>query len=120
MCLCPVEPFSSPCSLMRVIRDSYMAEAKAKAKEKYASNMPFRYVVLQNACVEERLEQSFRAAIQGLEADLKDSDTFKRYEGPPLQLLDGTPGLGPLIALRDSLYSAEFRALVSDVTGRSP
>lgn len=91
--------------------------AKAKAKAEYGGATPFPHVVLRGACISESLLKTFTAAIQGMQADLKDSDTFKRYEGPALQDIDGAPNLGPVAALRDSLYSPEFRALVSDITG---
>ncbi|KAJ8598384.1 hypothetical protein CTAYLR_002989 [Chrysophaeum taylorii] len=86
----------------------------ASARRAYESARPFSHVVLRDVFNDRALRLAKKEAIEGLRADFKETDLFKVYQVPTDLGQIKTPHLG---ALRDALYSAEFRAMVRDVTG---
>ena len=54
--------------------------AAAAAQAAFAGARPLRHVVLEQVCREDRLRAAFQQAVQGLSADLHESDTAKLYQ----------------------------------------
>jgi len=82
----------------------------------FATARPVKHVVLESVCKEDRLKVVFQQALHGLKADLRESDTYKLYQGTELAALDADKAeLLHVCKLRNALYSTEMREMVAAV-----
>jgi len=107
------------------------SERRKALSHKFSSAGPFPHIVLKPLCPHKRLEDIFNECTHNLNAELKDTDKCRFFQTCKLEELEELSNSGPdeagkpkvdisklpgLIALRDSLYSKEMRALVEEVT----
>ena len=98
--------------------DLFSAERVAGLKERYDGSSPFPHVELPDLCEEDRARAILQEAQTGLRADYKETDLFKVYQTGDLATVEDT--CPQLCALRDAIYSQEFRDMVSEAAGCGP
>ncbi|KAJ2783375.1 putative component of NuA3 histone acetyltransferase complex [Coemansia javaensis] len=91
----------------------------------YRAAEPFPHHSIAPFCAEELLRGVREELVGRLHFTHKETDIFKYHQSGDLANLDGLPAaeqarLPCLRRLRDAIYSAEFRAFVSAVTGCGP
>ena len=97
-------------------------ELQQKIQEEYKKGVPYPHCVIQNFCDDAILRNVRAEIIENFEATYKETDLFKMLQTVDLANLDGMDEekkkcIPNLIALRDAIYSKEFREFVSAVTG---
>ena len=96
----------------------YSAERVSDLKARYDASSPFPHVELPGLCEDDRARAILDEALNGLRADYKETDLFKVYQTGDLATVeDSCP---QLCALRDAIYSKEFREMVSEAAGCGP
>lgn len=107
----------------KVIRRSLYEEDEIESlKKRYEQASPYPHCVVNDFCDSETLRRVRQEIIENFDATYKETDLFKMLQTVDLANLDGMdeekkakiPGL---VALRDEIYSEEFRGFVSRVTG---
>lgn len=102
------------------------AEHIAKIKSEFdgTAGKPYSHCIIDGLCTEDRLRAVHDELVNNLSANLKESDLFKVYQTCDLAnlgrngvLMELAEKMPQLIALRDSLYSEEFKAMIQEVTG---
>jgi len=92
--------------------------ARKNLKQKYQSSFPYCHLSIYPACNDFRLRGVLKEVKEQLNAAFKETDLFKVYQTCDLcgfsSKLKQTP---ELLALRSSIYSSEFRKLLSDISG---
>jgi prolyl 3-hydroxylase /prolyl 3,4-dihydroxylase len=88
----------------------------------YNSAKPYSHCVIQDLCNPDRLRQVREEVIKNITATYKETDLFKMYQTGDLANMDSldqesTAKLPQLLALRNALYSLQFRELIQDITG---
>eukprot|EP00854_Cymbomonas_tetramitiformis_P027019 gene27019-33236_t len=91
-------------------------------KEDFSTSEPYRHCVFRSFCDPETLDKVRAEVLEHLPANLKETDLFKVYQTVDIANLDATKPenasrLPNLFALREAIYSLEFRQLVQKVTG---
>ena len=102
----------------------FAPEERKKTVEQFRTSGPYQHAVIRPFAQDGRLRAVHDELVQNLTANLKESDLFKVYQTCDLANL-GRNGLltelaakmPQLIALRKSLYSDEFKAMIKEVTG---
>lgn len=94
---------------------------KARLKKEFDSSIPYRNVVIEPLCLDERM-RAVCEEVKRLQATYKETDLFKLFQTTDLANFDSkdiknAPHMQQLISLREALYSTEFRAFISDITG---
>jgi Rps23 Pro-64 3,4-dihydroxylase Tpa1-like proline 4-hydroxylase len=112
---------SSPLS-PTVLEPGYVKQLKSDFEQ--TANKPYSHCVLKNFCDKDRLRAVHDELVNNLSANLKESDLFKVYQTCDLAnlgrngvLMDLAAKMPNLIALRDSLYSEDFKNMIKEVTG---
>jgi Rps23 Pro-64 3,4-dihydroxylase Tpa1-like proline 4-hydroxylase len=97
---------------------------KIKSEFKSTAGKPYSHCIIDGLCSEDRLRAVHDELVNNLSANLKESDLFKVYQTCDLAnlgrngvLVELAEKMPQLIALRDSLYSDEFKAMIQEVTG---
>lgn len=105
-----------------VLSPDYVKQLKAEFAA--TASKPYSHCVLRDFCDKERLRAVHDELVNNLSANLKESDLFKVYQtcdmanlGRNGVLMELAAKMPQLIALRDSLYSDEFKAMIQEVTG---
>jgi prolyl 3-hydroxylase /prolyl 3,4-dihydroxylase len=125
----------------------FSPEKIAKLKEAYKVSWPYPHVHVDQLCLIDRAKDIQEEAKTCLKADFKETDIFKVYQTPDFANLvcstkeeaeegneeeDDEEGLATtvamskkwhapnLVALRDAIYSKEFREFVADMAGCEP
>lgn len=102
------------------------AEHITKIKSEFdgTAGKPYSHCIIDGLCTEDRLRAVHDELVNNLSANLKESDLFKVYQTCDLAnlgrngvLMELAEKMPQLIALRDSLYSEEFKAMIQEVTG---
>jgi Rps23 Pro-64 3,4-dihydroxylase Tpa1-like proline 4-hydroxylase len=93
-----------------------------EVKETYDRNSPYPYCLIRDICEDGVLRSVRQEIIENFEATYKETDLFKMLQTVDLANLDGLDQekkskIPNLLALRDAIYSPEFREFVSEVTG---
>eukprot|EP01045_Picozoa_sp_COSAG04_P006455 COSAG04_NODE_317_length_16987_cov_33.718025_13_plen_611_part_00 len=96
-------------------------------RERYHAAAPYQHAVLEPLCDVARMRLIKEEVTRHLRADFKETDLFKLYQTLDLANLSRTHAqeevralsekLPQVLALRDSLYTAEFRAHMQRITG---
>lgn len=97
----------------------------AQAAQTFAASggsEPYPHFVIPNACDPDRLMQAREEVINNLQATYKETDLFKMFQTGDLANMDAldeatSKRLPQLLALRDAIYSKQFRTFVQDLTG---
>ena len=102
-----------------ILKDS---EYRSKIADDYNKATPYPYFVLPDVCDANLLRSVRDEIIENVEATYKETDLFKMLQTGDLANLDkldpeSAAKLPSLYALRDAIYSKEFRQFVTDVTG---
>lgn len=92
-------------------------ESAAEHRARHDSSGPYRHVVLPDLCDAERMRLVHAEATTNMTATFKETDLFKVFQTPEMATYENNAKMAQLMALRTALYSAEFRALVREVTG---
>ena len=100
------------------LTDKYQHELQTSLK----NSVPYSHLHLKNVFDEKFLKNVQQEAITNLTAEFKESDLFKVFQTVDLGNLDLNlkkvkKGLPSLIALREYIYSPDFRNIVSNITG---
>ncbi|KAJ2723571.1 putative component of NuA3 histone acetyltransferase complex [Coemansia sp. Benny D115] len=96
-----------------------------KLRKELNQAQPYRHCCIAPFCSEELLQGVRREMMERLHFTQKETDIFKYHQSGDLANLDGLDAaekaqLPCLRQLRDALYSEEFRAFISSVTGCGP
>ncbi|TIA46509.1 hypothetical protein D6C79_05161 [Aureobasidium pullulans] len=96
-----------------------------KYREDYAQSGPYLHTVVSGLINDSLLRSVRREIIDNVHFTPKETDIYKIHQSGDLANLSGLDPsalnlLPSLLTLRDSLYSAEFRAWVSEVSGAGP
>jgi Rps23 Pro-64 3,4-dihydroxylase Tpa1-like proline 4-hydroxylase len=92
--------------------------ARKSLKQKYQSSVPYRHLSIYPACSDFRLRRVLIEIKEQLNASFKETDLFKVYQTCDLGGFSSKlKRSSELLALRSSIYSREFRALISDISG---
>ncbi|KAI5249990.1 hypothetical protein E4T43_00534 [Aureobasidium subglaciale] len=96
-----------------------------KYREDYAKSGPYLHTVVSGLINDELLRCVRREIIDNVHFTPKETDIYKIHQSGDLANLSGLDPsalklLPSLLTLRDSLYSPEFRAWVSEVSGAGP
>ena len=102
----------------------FAPEERKKTVEQFRTSGPYQHAVIRPFAQDGRLRAVHDELVQNLTANLKESDLFKVYQTCDLANL-GRNGvmeelaakMPQLIALRDAIYSPEFKSFVQEVTG---
>lgn len=94
---------------------------KSHASE-YATSGPYKHAVVSSLINDELLRSVRTEIVENVHFTPKETDIYKIHQSGDLANLDGLPAsalekLPSLLKLRDAMYSAEFRAWVSEVSG---
>jgi Rps23 Pro-64 3,4-dihydroxylase Tpa1-like proline 4-hydroxylase len=107
-----------------IIRPSLLADAPARAAlaADYAAAQPYPHCVIPAICDPARLLAVRDEIIDNVAATYKETDLFKMLQTGDLANMDkldpaSAAKLPNLLALRDAIYSPQFRALVTELTG---
>ena len=107
-----------------IINRALTAPASVKSyKEEYANALPYPHVTFTPFCDELKFEGVRDEILTNLNVKYKETDLFKLYQTQDLANIKRSshPELAAklphLLALRDSLYSKDFRAFISSITG---
>lgn len=110
----PLSPFVLEAAHVNKMKTEFDNTAKA----------PYSHAVIKDFCNKDRLRAVHDELVNNLSANLKESDLFKVYQTCDLanlgrngNLMELAAKMPQLIALRDSLYSDEFKAMIQEVTG---
>lgn len=96
-----------------------------KHKHAYATSAPYKHAVISNL-VEPSLLRAVRAELEEqVSFTEKETDIYKIFQSGDLANLDGLDDaslarLPSLLKLRDAIYSSQFRAYLSEITGSGP
>jgi Rps23 Pro-64 3,4-dihydroxylase Tpa1-like proline 4-hydroxylase len=100
------------------------AEGRAQLAGEFSNSQPYTHTQLSPFCQDGNLREVLHELTHNIQANLKESDLFKVYQTGDLAnvTLDGANAelaqqVPSLLALRDYLYSPDFRQFVRDVTG---
>lgn len=98
------------------------SSTEARLTKTYASSGPFPHVVFDPLCDVKTLREVREEIKTNVKCNYKETDLFKLYQTTDLANVDATlPELAAklprLLALRDALYSSQFREYVQRVTG---
>lgn len=91
--------------------------------ERYASlhakSLPYQHLVVENLCIDERMRVIHEEITTNMKANFKETDLFKVFQTGDLAALDDKllAKMPNVLALRSAVYSAEFRDVVSRITG---
>lgn len=105
------------------LTEGLLSEESMKGlKSEYQLSSPYPHGVIKGLCQPDRLRAIREEIVTNVKATFKESDIFKVYQTPDLANLDGSDpelaaALPNLFALRNAIYSPEFRAFVGEVTG---
>ncbi|KAF1346967.1 Oxoglutarate and iron-dependent oxygenase degradation C-term-domain-containing protein [Delphinella strobiligena] len=94
-------------------------------RNEYAESAPYKHAVITELINDELLRNVRKEIIENVHFTPKETDIYKIHQSGDLANLSGLPEsalkLFPsLLTLRDSLYSADFRAWISEVSGAGP
>ena len=89
----------------------------AAHRARHDASGPYRHVVLTDLCDPDRMRQVHAEATTNMTATFKETDLFKVFQTPEMATYEHNAKMAQLMALRTALYSAEFRALIREVTG---
>ncbi|KAL1305710.1 hypothetical protein AAFC00_007297 [Neodothiora populina] len=94
-------------------------------RNSYAESSPYKHAVISELINDSLLRNVRNEIIENVHFTPKETDIYKIHQSGDLANLSGLPEsalkLFPsLLTLRDSLYSAEFRAWISGVAGAGP
>lgn len=106
---------------LRVMRGLGDEEVE-RLKSTYDAAIPYQHCVIDAVCDPERLRQVRQEIIENFDATYKETDLFKMLQTVDLANLDAMDEekrgkIPSLVALRNDIYSEEFRRFVSHVTG---
>jgi len=111
----------SPTSIIRpaLLEDSSI---RAKLSADHSSGIPYPHCFIPDLCDPVLLRKVRDEIIESVEATYKETDLFKMLQTGDLANMDrldadSAAKLPTLLALRDAIYSPEFRQFVTDVTG---
>ncbi|CAM9794917.1 unnamed protein product [Scytosiphon promiscuus] len=111
---------------IKVLRPSlFESKSVAQMQGEYRISEPYRHLVIPHLMDSEVLKTACEELKTNMQATLKETDIFKVYQTGDLANMDGLPDeskrlLPSLFAVRDGLYSLEFRRLVQSLTGSGP
>ncbi|KAG9832659.1 hypothetical protein KCU98_g13523, partial [Aureobasidium melanogenum] len=96
-----------------------------KYRDDYAKSGPYLHTVVSGLINDSLLRSVRREIIDNVHFTPKETDIYKIHQSGDLANLSGLDPsalklLPSLLTLRDSLYSSEFRAWVSEVSGAGP
>ncbi|KAL4426531.1 hypothetical protein ABPG77_008389 [Micractinium sp. CCAP 211/92] len=99
-----------------------LLETGEKLKAVYESNSPYPHCVIKDFCDPDLLRKVRDEIIENVEATYKETDLFKMFQTGDLANLDKLEAeqaakLPTVRRLRDAIYSPEFRAFISSITG---
>ena len=100
----------------------HSSEELQRLQETYRSGIPYNHCIIPSFCNDVVLREVRKEIIENFDATYKETDLFKMLQTVDLANLDGLDDekkkkIPSLFALRDAIYSKEFRKFVSDVTG---
>ena len=104
------------------LRSGLLSDSSIKSlRTVHDASGPYRYVVIDNLCQDDRMRAIHEEALHTMRTSLKETDLFKLYQTGDLAVLGtdqykGAPA-PQLLALRKAIYSPEFRSFVSHITG---
>ena len=104
------------------LRAGLMSDANASAlRKKHDESGPYTHLVIDNLCEEDRMRAVHEECVHEMNTSFKETDLFKVYQTGDLMALDMDPkkaaAVPELLQLRSALYSPEFRAFISKITG---
>ena len=106
-----------------VIRRSLYEDDEIESlKKRYQEAGPYPHCIVSDFCDSDTLRRVRQEIIENFDATYKETDLFKMLQTVDLANLDGMDEekkakIPCLMALRDEIYSKEFREFVSKVTG---
>jgi Rps23 Pro-64 3,4-dihydroxylase Tpa1-like proline 4-hydroxylase len=92
-------------------------------KEKHENSLPYKHMIIDPLCNIDRMKLIHDEVKHNMQTTYKETDLFKVFQTQELGNLGSKTDkklaekMPQLLALRNSIYSAEFRAMVSEVTG---
>lgn len=98
------------------------AASRESLKRRHALSVPYNYIVLDELCDPNRMRLIHDEAKSNMTATFKETDLFKVFQTGDLATINESNkkvmGRMPhLLALRESLYSPEFRSFIGEITG---
>lgn len=110
------------------LSDAVLSPATQEAvRNRYAAAQPYSHAVIEQLCCPSRMAQIKQEITRNLRADFKETDLFKLYQTMDLANLSLThtdPKIRELstkmpqvLALRNALYTQQFRAYMQHITG---
>jgi len=107
-----------------IIRSSLLADPSSRQalSASYRAASPYPHCVIPNICNPDVLRCVREEIINNIEATYKETDLFKMLQTGDLANMDkldpeSAAKLPTVRALRDAIYSTEFRQFISDITG---
>ena len=93
-----------------------------RVKESYGQSEPYPHCIIEDICDDAILRRVREEIIENFDATYKETDLFKMLQTVDLANLNSLDAgkkekIPNLLALRDAIYSKEFREFVSEVTG---
>jgi len=98
----------------------FTSDVKEALRQKYRKSIPYPHLSISSACDDIRLRCVLKEVKDRMNATFKETDLFKVYQTTDLAglLSDAMKKQTPeLLALRSSIYSSEFRELISIISG---
>ncbi|GAB7356203.1 hypothetical protein MBLNU459_g6784t2 [Dothideomycetes sp. NU459] len=94
-------------------------------RTEYKESGPYKHAVIHHLISDSLLRSVRKEIIDNVHFTPKETDIYKIHQSGDLANLSGLPAsalelLPSLLTLRDALYSADFRAWISDVAGSGP
>ena len=105
------------------IRKELLGKASREAlAHEFTEASPFAHCVLRPFCADAAVRQVHQEITERFESTLKESDLFRVFQTIDLGNIDGSApqnlaAIPALLDLRTALYSKDFRAFVSEITG---
>lgn len=106
-------------------KDLFETRTLTAYSDEYASSEPYKHAVIRGL-INDSLLRSVRSEIlENIHFTPKETDIYKIHQSGDLANLSGLPAsalqkLPSLLTLRDTLYSQQFRAWISQVAGSGP
>eukprot|EP01025_Chloroclados_australasicus_P006947 TRINITY_DN12200_c0_g1_i1.p1 TRINITY_DN12200_c0_g1~~TRINITY_DN12200_c0_g1_i1.p1 ORF type:complete len:602 (-),score=68.35 TRINITY_DN12200_c0_g1_i1:337-2142(-) len=102
--------------------DLFSETSTLKLTTQYESGEPYKHFVIHSLCSDDRLRKVRNEIIENLNGAFKETDLFKVVQTGDLANMDylekeELQKIQELLALRNSLYSKEFRDFIQKITG---
>jgi prolyl 3-hydroxylase /prolyl 3,4-dihydroxylase len=115
---------SGPATVKPPLNDKFFHdEYRSRTHSLYMTAQPFKHMHLTDLVSDHFLDTVRSEILNSLPSTFKESDIFKLFQTMDLASLElptnnnnNNSSIAHIVALRDALYSAEFRAFLSEVT----